>query len=64
MRIASPSTLDPCHVCSEPDEGGETAFPNSDWVDPKLKDKYDANFSECAKVGVHSVQSWDSIIRP
>lgn len=34
---------------NEPDEGGETAFPNSKWIDPTLRDRYGANFSECAK---------------
>lgn len=34
---------------NEPDEGGETAFPNSEWIDPKIGQMYSANFTECAQ---------------
>jgi len=33
---------------NDPDEGGETAFPNSQWIDPSLPDRY-GPFSDCAK---------------
>eukprot|EP00798_Chlamydomonas_sp_ICE-L_P005580 gene5580-4215_t len=34
---------------NEPDEGGETAFPDSTWIDPRMKEKHDPSFSDCAK---------------
>ncbi|KAG2446779.1 hypothetical protein HYH02_008339 [Chlamydomonas schloesseri] len=34
---------------NEPDEGGETAFPTSEWVNPQLARTLGANFSACAK---------------
>ncbi|GIL88965.1 hypothetical protein Vretimale_16243 [Volvox reticuliferus] len=34
---------------NEPEEGGETAFPDSQWVNPELAKTLGANFSACAK---------------
>lgn len=35
---------------ADPEEGGETSFPEgSEWSNPKLKDLFDADLSECAK---------------
>ncbi|GLI59753.1 hypothetical protein VaNZ11_001703 [Volvox africanus] len=34
---------------NEPEEGGETAFPDSAWVNPELARTLGANFSACAK---------------
>lgn len=34
---------------SNPEEGGETAFPQSEWVDPTMPDRL-GPFSECVKV--------------
>ncbi|GAX76930.1 hypothetical protein CEUSTIGMA_g4377.t1 [Chlamydomonas eustigma] len=36
---------------NEPDEGGETAFPRSSWINPKLAET-SGPFSDCAKNGV------------
>ena len=38
---------------ADPEEGGETAFPEgSQWSNPKLKNMYDSELSECAKGSV------------
>ncbi|KAG2493976.1 hypothetical protein HYH03_007903 [Edaphochlamys debaryana] len=34
---------------NEPEVGGETAFPDSQWVDPSLATTHGANFSQCAQ---------------
>uniref|UniRef100_A0A7S0X1H1 procollagen-proline 4-dioxygenase n=1 Tax=Chlamydomonas leiostraca TaxID=1034604 RepID=A0A7S0X1H1_9CHLO len=34
---------------NEPEEGGETAFPTSEWISPELVKRYDGGFSDCAK---------------
>jgi hypothetical protein len=36
----------------EPKEGGETAFPNSQWISPEVGAKLSQGFSDCAKVQV------------
>jgi hypothetical protein len=37
---------------NEPEEGGETAFPDSQWINPELVKTYGDKFSECAKVSL------------
>jgi prolyl 4-hydroxylase len=34
---------------NEPQEGGETAFPNSQWISPEVQQKYGSGLSDCAK---------------
>ena len=34
---------------NEPSEGGETAFPSSDWISPEVQSKYGQGLSDCAK---------------
>ncbi len=35
---------------NEPEDGGETAFPMSEWINPELEKQSQVNFSACAKV--------------
>lgn len=34
---------------NEPEEGGETAFPDSQWISPEVQKKYGEGLSDCAK---------------